>query len=93
MNVYSCWYHGNFGYGCRTRGRKWIFVPELGQPDKNIYRNLYLDDLVFKNSFDKKFEADLENGMRKPSVSALFVCLLIARRKPQTVGGLLFSVH
>lgn len=91
MNVYSCWYHGIFGYGCRTRGRKWIFVPELGQPDNNIYKHLCLGDLIFKNPFDKKFEADLENGMRKRSVSTLFTCLLIPRHKPQTVGGLLFS--
>ena len=56
MNVYSCWYEGNFGYACRIAVRKWMFVPEMGQPDANIYKNLLLEDLTFKFAFENSFE-------------------------------------
>lgn len=91
MNVYACWYHGNFGYGCRTRSRRWMFVPDLGQPDNRIHKNLNLDDLLFKNPFDQQFELKLENIIRKFSFSAILRSLIFPRRKLNTVGGLLFT--
>ena len=93
MNVYTCWYRGNFGYGCRRQGRKWMFVPELGQQNHEIYRNLHLDDLVFKNPFDKKFELSFENRMRQFSVLRLLKKLFTTGQKVHTVGGLLFTTN
>jgi hypothetical protein len=91
MNVYTCLYRGNIGYGCRTRGRNWMFVPEMGQPDGTIYKNLLLHDLVFKNPFEKKFELSLERESRAISLSRVLRWLFLPRRKLQTIGGLLLS--
>ncbi len=60
MNVYTCWHEGNLGYSCRTRGRQWMFVPEIMQPDNNIYNHLLLSDLVFKNTYEKQYEVNRE---------------------------------
>ena len=91
MNVYTCWYHGTFGYGCRIRGRNWLFVPELGQSGTRVCKNLYLDELVFKNPFDKKFELDLEKRLCKFSLARIIKRLFLSGRKAHTVGGLLFT--
>ena len=91
MNIYTCWHHGNFGYGCRTRSRKWMFVPELGQPDNKIYKNLTMNELVFKNPFDHKFELELERKLRKFSPLRFFKRLLSPAHRLQTVGGLLLT--
>jgi len=90
MNVYACWYHGIFGYGCRTRGRNWMFVPELGQADNRTYRGLFLEDLVFKNPFDRHIEQTLENNLRNFSFRKFLLALIFPRQKLHTVGGLLF---
>ena len=50
MGVYSCWYREIFGYACLLESGNWIFVPDMGQPDQNVYRNLTLNDLIFTNS-------------------------------------------
>lgn len=93
MNIYNCWHQGNLGYGCRTRGRKWLFVPEMGQPDNNIHKNLCLNDLVFKNLMDKRYEAELEKKLEQFPVARLLKSLLLPTAKPQTVGGQLFIAH
>ena len=92
MNVYTCWYRGNLGYGCRTRGVSWMFVPELGQPDGRVHRNLCLDDLIFKNTFERQIELNLDNELRKFGLFRLLRTLIFPRRKPHTIGGLLFTV-
>ena len=91
MNVYTCWYNGNFGYGCRTRSRRWMFVPELGQPDHKVYKNLTVHDLIFKNPFDKKLELVLEHKLQKSGWWGLLKRLLFTAPGVQTVGGLLFT--
>lgn len=92
MNVYPCWYNGNFGYGCRTRGRSWMFVPDLGQPDNRIYKKLALDALLFENPFDRQLELQLANRTRKFSITGFLHALIFPGQKPRTVGGLLFTV-
>lgn len=92
MNVYTCWYQGNLGYGCRTRGRGWMFVPELGQPDGRVHKNLGLHDLLFKNQFERQIELNLENELRKFSLRRFLRTLISPRPKHHTVGGLLFTV-
>lgn len=92
MNVYTCWYQGNLGYGCRTRGASWMFVPELGQPDGRVHKNLSLADLLFKNQFEREIELNLENELRKFSITRLLRSLIFPRKKSNTVGGLLFTV-
>ncbi len=91
MNVYTCLYHGNLGYGCRTRGRKWMFVPELGQPDNNIYKNLCLGHLIFKNPFDQKYEIAREKELNQFNLIKILKSLFHPSYKAQTVGGLLFT--
>ena len=92
MNVYTCWHHGNLGYGCRTRRMRWMFVPELGQPDNRVYKNLCLDDLIFKNPFDRQIELDFEKQMRKFSIVRFLRTLIFPEKKLHTVGGMLFTV-
>lgn len=91
MNVYSCFHHGNFGYGCRTGARTWMFVPELGQPDDHIYKNLSMDDLIFRNPFDRKIELNRENQLRRFSLKKIIRWVFSPVYKPQTVCGLLFT--
>ena len=68
-----------------------MFVPELGQPDNKIYKNLTMNDLVFKNPFEKKFELDLERKLQKFSPLRLFKRLLSPGHRLHTVGGLLLT--
>jgi hypothetical protein len=57
MNVYSCWYRGAFGFTARIGSRRWLFVPDLGQPG-TIRRNLDLRDLRFTNPAARRFEME-----------------------------------
>ena len=84
MNVYSCWYEGNFGYACRIAVRKWMFVPEMGQPDANIYKNLLLEDLTFKFAFEKSFEKRYE---QKSPLMGILKFLILPRSIPQSIAG------
>lgn len=93
MNIYNCWHQGNLGYGCRIREKRWLFVPEMGQPDKNIYKNLCLDDLIFKNLMDKRNETEREKALDQFTLTRLLQSILLPTTKPQTVGGQLFIVH
>ena len=68
-----------------------MFVPELGQPDSKIYKNLTMNDLVFKNPFEKKFELDLERKLQKFSPLRFFKRLLSPGHRLHTVGGLLLT--
>lgn len=90
MNVYSCWHHGNFGYACHLRGRHWLFVPELGQADGRIHRNLFLGELEFRNPFEKKFEVARDRELASPWLVRCIRDLLRPGYRPATIGGLLF---
>ena len=91
MNVYICWHRGTMGYGCRLRGKKWLFVPELGQPDNNIYKNISLEDLVFKNPVEKRLEILHEQDVdeNKNKFSKILRFLVFPQYKAHTVCGLL----
>jgi hypothetical protein len=92
MNIYSCWYKGNFGYCCRWHNNTWTFVPELGQTDSNIYKNVALEDLVFKNKYAEEFEREYQARLDRIYTVGLLGKLLGKKDKPQTIGGLLFCV-
>ncbi len=42
-----------------------MFVPELGQPDNNVYKNLCLGYPVSKNPFDQKYEIAREKELNQ----------------------------
>jgi len=90
MNVYSCWYRGVTGYCCRNKNFKWLFVPELGQPNNIIRRNLELDDLIFRNPYEKQYEIEFELELSNRSLFSYGKKLLFRAYKPQTTGGFLF---
>ena len=90
MNVYYCHYQGIIGYGCRTGGRSWMFVPELGQPDNRIHKNITLEDLQFSNLYEKQFELEFERRLGIRNLSSLLKLLIFLDYRPQTVSGLLF---
>ena len=91
MNVYSCWYQENFGYTCRAHSRKWMFVPELGQLDNNIYKNLLLEDLTFSYPSEKSFELMQDQEPGRITLLGLLKSILFPRPKSQTIAGLLFT--
>ena len=89
MNVYSCWYRGNLGYGCRLRDRNWMFVPDLGQADGAVKRDLTLDDLVFRNPRERSAELERERELRRFRGRRWIGSLWARRSRPVTVGGML----
>jgi hypothetical protein len=93
MNVYQCWYLGLNGYCCRGHNSKWIFVPELGQANNRIHKDLALTDLVFDNPFAMQHELNVEQRLQKVRSNPLHFLksLFIPAEKPSTVGGLLFA--
>ena len=90
MNVYGCWYKGNLGYCCRQHNMAWMFVPELGQTDNNIHKNIAFDDLIFKNTFARKYEEDNQSRLGQSGTISLLHKFLGKPYKPQTIGGMLF---
>lgn len=90
MNVYSCSYKGNLGYCCRTYNRSWMFVPDLGQYDSKIYRNINLEDLIFTNPCARQFELDIEMKTENNGLMSFLSKTLRKKYRPETIGGLLF---
>ena len=76
MNIYNCWYQGISGFTCKLGTKHWMFVPNLGQINNHIFRNLSLFDLVFQNSIEYQYELEkeLENNR---SVLVRFITSLI----------------
>jgi hypothetical protein len=56
MNVYRCWYKGIAGFASRAQRNAWMFVPDLGEVDNRVRRNLLLSDLVFKYRHQYDYE-------------------------------------
>jgi hypothetical protein len=71
-----------------------MFVPELGQTNNTIQKRIALSDLVFSNSFTKKYELSIEKNLNNMSKSPLhFIKMLFfPEKKANTVGGMLFTV-
>ena len=90
MNVYSCLHKGNLGYCCRQHNMAWMFVPEFGQADNKVYKNIAFEDLVFTNTLVEKFEKKHQERLAKYNGMNLLHKLLNRKYKPQTIGGLLF---
>lgn len=85
MNTYRCWYQGIKGYSCRIRDKRWMFVPDIDQPDNRTQRNLDLVDLEFANKHEKRFELGYEASMTK---SRTFIRFFTGRNKqPETIYG------
>lgn len=69
-----------------------MFVPELGQSDNNIYKNVALDELVFKDKYAEAFERVYQSRLERLYTFGLIEKLLKKKYKPRTIGGLLFCV-
>lgn len=92
MNVYRCWHRGILGYSCR-RGRGWMFVPELGQPDNRIHKNIELADLVFINKEERRFEMKNEALRNDRTLRGWLNYLLKTRYRSRSVNGVLFTTR
>lgn len=68
-----------------------MFVPEFGQIDNRIYKDLSLDDLIFKNPADKYYEMKLEEKAGATPLLGLFQSLFGSRNRAQSVAGELLS--
>jgi hypothetical protein len=91
MNVYPCVYRGIIGYCCRLRGRRWLFVPELGQPDRNLRRDVSLRELVFADRRAQQYETEFERTAGRRAVIRFLKALAGLPDRPVTVAGLLFT--
>ena len=89
MNVYQCWYRGVLGYACRLRGRRWMFVPELGQYDRHVYRGVPLRELVFNNPLEKRHEYARDALYRRTRLARILRTLFGFTARPATTAGLL----
>ena len=69
-----------------------MFVPELGQFDNKIYKNISLAELVFKNTFEKVIETKREEYQSHLHLLDFLKMLFLPSNKPLTVGGLLFTI-
>jgi hypothetical protein len=67
-----------------------MFVPELGQPDNNIYKNVAFEDLIFKNKYAEEYERYFQSHLDGLYTAGLLQKMLGRKYKPQTIGGLLF---
>ncbi|MBI2994710.1 MAG: hypothetical protein HYY48_11115 [Gammaproteobacteria bacterium] len=88
MNVYACCYRGNLGYGCRIRGRRWMFVPEFGQVDHCVHRNVALAELRFANRWAQDYERDREQPWPRIGI-VNWLRRLPSTGRTRSVGGLL----
>ena len=69
-----------------------MFVPELGQADNVIYKNISLAELFFKYNFEKVMETKREEYQSHFHLLDFLKMLFLPSNKPQTVGGLLFTI-
>ena len=95
MNVYQCWYLGFRGYCCRNHNSKWMFVPELGQMSSRIHKHISIHDLVFNSGFAKQNELMIEQRLSKMRSNPFHIIktFLFPYKKPNTVGGMLFTAY
>lgn len=89
MNVYNCCYRGNIGYSCRLRGRRWMFVPETGQVDRRIHRDVTLSELIFADPRAKSWEMNRER--RRRGALPWLKSVLGGSEESRSVGGMLFT--
>ncbi len=90
MNIYRCRYLDTTGYSCRIRHRNWLFVPDLGQTDNRIRKNIRLGDLAFENSFELEYELSREyKSIFGVWVRSLFNRMFSLSRPVTTAGHLL----
>ena len=92
MNVYGCRYKGNYGYVCRTASSKWMFVPEMGQADSRVHRNVEFTALAFRNRNDQRFEQERERRFSEPRLQRWLRDLVFPIPRAQTVAGRLLTV-
>jgi len=70
-----------------------MFVPELGQADSNIYKNLVLDNITFRYGCEKSFKEMQESRRARVSWPTLVLSIFLPRIKSQTIPGLLLSTN
>lgn len=87
MNVYTCFYRGNFGYCVRRQNASWMFVPELGQTDNNVHKNVPFDHLIFINPYEESFEREYEERLRKRTLAGFLQAVFFRKYQTYTIGG------
>ncbi len=68
-----------------------MFVPEMGQIDSIIHRNLTLDELTFKNASEKSYEMINEKRSGLAACLNLFKSILFPPPRSRTIGGMLLT--
>lgn len=92
MNIYRCWHQGILGYGCR-RGSGWMFVPELGQTDDRVHKDLDITDLVFLNNEERLSEMKNDKLRNNRALGRMVQSVMAVKTRPRSIGGRLFTPH
>jgi len=93
MNVYNCWYLGASGYCCRLTGNNWMFVPDLCQLHNRISKNVVLQDLIFKNNYDRNYETNSDIDVGPMSFIRNLISLFLPSDRSCTIGGRLLLAY
>jgi hypothetical protein len=70
-----------------------MFVPELGQPDEQVHKNLDLTELVFLNNEERLFEMKNDKLRNKRALGRMMQSVMSVKTRPRSIGGRLFSPH
>lgn len=89
MNTYACWHQGRTGYCFEHPRSGWWFIPEQGESDTRICRHLSLQDFVFANRSEQRFEHQRQHFLTAMPWWRHCLRALSLPIKPQTVAGLL----
>ena len=93
MNIYRCYYKGISGFASKMHRSTWMFVPDLGEVDNKIRRNLLLSDLVFKYRHQYDYEMNLPYTERLSLRQLLRKLLFTSKPAHTTAGMLLLPQH
>jgi len=90
MNLYHCWYQGIPGQCCKQQQHGWLFVPESGQVNNRMHRNLKLSDLVFRNRSEYRHELEQSRTSTASGLGKYLRRSHYLSSQAVTVGGRLF---
>jgi hypothetical protein len=93
MNIYRCCYKGISGFASKMHRSAWTFVPDLGEVDNRIRRNLQLSDLVFEYRHQYDYEMNQPDTERLSFRQLLRKLLFTAEPAHTTAGMLLLPQH
>lgn len=92
MNVYPCLLGNSYGFACRDRRGRWLFVPDFGQPACATQRGVPLEALEFLDPHVARAERERDaESRRRPMFARILGALRGSGPAPGVVGRLLLG--